>query len=87
MKRDTHSIADYSDYSYFYDHVFGSGAYWIGTRRQARSCRRNSWSAKGYFQKWSHELRVSHAAQILPVKATVGVVHRSASCTTSANST
>src|SRR6266404_850876 len=28
LKRDNHSIADYSDYSEFYDRVYGSGAYW-----------------------------------------------------------
>jgi iron complex outermembrane recepter protein len=71
MKRDTHSIADYSDYSEFYDRLFGSGAYWVG----------NSGSPimpqqlvvqHGYFEKWSHELRLS-TPKDLPVRATVGV--------------
>ena len=31
MKRNTHSIADYSDYSEFYDRIYGSGAYWTGS--------------------------------------------------------
>jgi len=30
FKRDTHSLADYSDYSVFYDRVYGSGIYWTG---------------------------------------------------------
>jgi outer membrane receptor protein involved in Fe transport len=30
MRRDSHSIADYSDYSFFYDVVFGSGPFWVG---------------------------------------------------------
>ena len=34
MKRTTHSIADYSDYSYFYDQVDGSGVSWTGNNGQ-----------------------------------------------------
>ena len=30
MKRTTHAIADYSDYSLFYDRLYGSGSYWQG---------------------------------------------------------
>ena len=71
MKRNTHSIADYSDYSEFYDRVYGSGANWIG----------NSGSpimpqelviTSGYFEKWSHELRLS-TPEDQPVRATVGL--------------
>jgi outer membrane receptor protein involved in Fe transport len=71
MKRTTHSIADYSDYSLFYDRVFGSGAYWIDSAGKPIMPQELVVS-KGYFQKWSHELRLSTPPQ-LPVHATVGV--------------
>jgi outer membrane receptor protein involved in Fe transport len=75
MKRTTHSIADYSDYSEFYDRVFGSGAVWTngGTLGAgAPIMPQELVITKGYFQKWSHELRLS-TPQDLPVKGTVGV--------------
>jgi iron complex outermembrane recepter protein len=71
MKRDTHSIADYSDYSEFYDRVFGSGAYWTDHAGKPIMPQELVVSV-GYFQKWSHELRLS-TPQDLPVRATVGV--------------
>ncbi|HEV7611359.1 MAG TPA: TonB-dependent receptor [Steroidobacteraceae bacterium] len=71
MKRDTHSIADYSDYSEFYDRVFGSGAYWVDHAGKPIMPQELVVSV-GYFQKWSHELRLS-TPQDLPVRATIGV--------------
>jgi iron complex outermembrane receptor protein len=71
MKRDTHSIADYSDYSEFYDRVYGSGASWTGNNLKP-VMPQELVITKGYFQKWSHELRLS-TPQDQPVKATVGV--------------
>jgi iron complex outermembrane receptor protein len=71
MKRDTHSIADYSDYSEFYDRIFGSGAYWVDHAGKP-IMPQELVVTKGYFQKWSHELRLS-TPQDLPVRATVGV--------------
>ncbi len=74
MKRDTHSIADYSDYSEFYDRVYGSGAYWtngktIGTGSPIMP--QEFVITKGYFEKWSHEIRLT-TPQDYPVKGTVG---------------
>jgi iron complex outermembrane receptor protein len=71
MKRTTHSIADYSDYSYFYDKVAGSGAYWTGSNGQPIMPQQLVVS-KGAFEKWSHELRLS-TPQDLPVRATAGL--------------
>ncbi len=71
MKRDTHSIADYSDYSEFYDRVYGSGAYWTDHAGKPIMPQELVVSV-GYFQKWSHELRLS-TPQDLPVHATVGL--------------
>ncbi len=71
MKRDTHSIADYSDYSEFYDRVNGSGAYWTDAAGKP-IMPQELVITKGYFQKWSQELRLS-TPQELPVHATVGV--------------
>ena len=71
MKRTAHAVADYSDYSYFYDAKNGSGAYWTGNNGlpimpQELVIQNNS------FEKWSHELRVS-TPQDLPVRGTVGL--------------
>jgi outer membrane receptor protein involved in Fe transport len=71
MKRTTHAIADYSDYSEFYDRVYGSGAYWTGADGKPIMPQQLVVS-KGYFQKWSHELRLD-TPQDLPVRATVGI--------------
>ena len=71
MKRTTHSIADYSDYSEFYDRVYGSGAYWTGADGKPMMPQELV-VTKGYFEKWSHELRLD-TPQNLPVRATVGV--------------
>jgi iron complex outermembrane receptor protein len=71
MKRDTHSIADYSDYSEFYDRVFGSGAYWTGNSGLPIMPQQLV-VQHGYFEKWSHELRLS-TPKDLPVRATVGL--------------
>ena len=50
MKRTTHSIADYSDYSEFYDRVNGSGAYWTGNDGKPIDGQEIV-VTKGYFQK------------------------------------
>ena len=71
LKRDTHSIADYSDYSEFYDRAYGSGAYWTDHAGKP-IMPQELVVTKGYFQKWSHEVRLSTPQQ-LPVHATVGL--------------
>jgi iron complex outermembrane receptor protein len=71
MKRDTHSIADYADYSVFYDRVFGSGAYWTGNGG-APIMPQELVIGKGFFQKWSHEVRIATPADH-PVRATAGL--------------
>jgi iron complex outermembrane receptor protein len=75
LKRDTHSIADYSDYSEFYDRVAGSGAYWTNGKTIGSGTPIEPQElviTKGYFEKWSHEVRLT-TPQDLPVKGTVGV--------------
>src|SRR5260370_64508 len=71
MKRTTHSIADYSDYSEFYDRVFGSGYYWNDAAGKPIMPQEIVVS-KGYFQNWSHEVRLS-TPQDIPVQETVGL--------------
>jgi iron complex outermembrane receptor protein len=72
MKRSTHSIADYSDYSEFYDRIYGSGHYyWLGNNGKP-IMPQELVITKGYFQKWSNEVRLS-TPQDLPVHATFGV--------------
>jgi len=75
MKRNTHTIADYSDYSEFYDRIAGSGAYWTNGKTLGAGSPimpDELVVTKGYFEKWSHELRVT-TPQDLPVKGTAGV--------------
>jgi outer membrane receptor protein involved in Fe transport len=71
MKRSTHSVADYSDYSEFYDRVYGSGYYWNGANGKPVMPQEIVVS-KGYFQKWSNEVRLN-TPQDLPVHGTVGL--------------
>ena len=71
FKRDGHTIGEYSDYSVFYDRVYGSGAFWVGNNGTP-VMPQEFVDGAGYFEKWSHELRVSTPAD-LPVKGTVGL--------------
>ncbi|MBS0393346.1 MAG: TonB-dependent receptor [Proteobacteria bacterium] len=79
MKRNTHSIADYADYSFFYDQLYGSGAIWRGNSPDPNNptggapiMPQEIVISKGYFEKFSHELRLSTPQQY-PVKGTIGV--------------
>jgi len=76
LVRNTHSIADYSDYSYFYDKYFGSGANWIsgaGIKGVSPEIEPQEFViTTGHYTKWSNELRVSTPQQY-PVKATAGL--------------
>ncbi|MDP9065055.1 MAG: TonB-dependent receptor, partial [Pseudomonadota bacterium] len=71
MKRTSHSVADYSDYSYFYDKVYGSGTAWVGNDGKPIMPQELVIGISA-FEKWSHELRVSTPQQY-PIKGTVGV--------------
>ena len=71
FKRDGHTIGEYSDYSEFYDKVYGSGAFWVGNSGTPIMPQQFVDGA-GYFEKWSHELRVS-TPDNLPVKGTLGL--------------
>ncbi len=71
MKRNVHSIADYSDYSYFYDKVDGYGASWTGSNKLP-IMPQELVVENSAFEKFSHEVRVS-TPQDLPVRATAGV--------------
>jgi|HubBroStandDraft_1064217.scaffolds.fasta_scaffold00028_16 iron complex outermembrane receptor protein len=70
LKHDTHSIADYTDYSTFYDRIFASGAGWTDNAGNP-IMPQELVVTKGYFEKWSHEIRLT-TPQDLPVKGTVG---------------
>jgi iron complex outermembrane receptor protein len=71
MKRTDHTLAEYSDYSLFYDRVFGSGVYWTDNGGN-KIMPQEFVIGGGYFEKWSHELRLSTPAKY-PVRATVGL--------------
>lgn len=58
LARNTHSVADYADYSYFYDKYYGSGAFWkdnTGAPVEPQEFVIQS----GHYTKWSNELRLS----------------------------
>jgi outer membrane receptor protein involved in Fe transport len=69
--RNSHSIADYADYSYFYDKYYGSGNYWVDNAGKNIEPQEFVITT-GHYTKWSNELRVSTPQQ-LPVKGTVGI--------------
>ena len=76
LVRNTHSINDYSDYSYFYDKYFGSGANWLsgaGVKGVSAEIEPQEFViTNGHYTKWSNELRVSTPQQYA-VKLTAGV--------------
>ena len=77
MKRTLQSIADYSDYSYFYDKIDGYGASWTGSPTAGSSggspiMPQELVVSNSAFEKFSHELRIS-TPQDLPVRGTAGV--------------
>src|ERR1700722_1426026 len=69
--RNQHSIADYADYSYWYDKYYGSGAYWNNNAGNAAEPQEFV-IEKHHYTKWSNELRMSTPQQYA-VKGTVGI--------------
>jgi iron complex outermembrane recepter protein len=77
--RNQHSIADYADYSYWYDHYLGSGAHWTQTPGAVGGVSAGPYAEPqefviqdNHYTKWSNELRMSSPQQY-PVKGTVGL--------------
>jgi iron complex outermembrane receptor protein len=71
VKRNQHSIADYSDYSEFYDKMDGSGAFYVGNDGNPIMPQQFVIGA-GDFEMWNQELRVTTPLD-KPVHATFGV--------------
>jgi len=71
MVRNQSLIADYSDYSFFYDKIYGSGTYWRDNAGNPIDGQQVV-VTRGHYVKWSDELRVN-TPQSQPVKATAGV--------------
>ncbi|HEX4268262.1 MAG TPA: TonB-dependent receptor [Steroidobacteraceae bacterium] len=71
VKRNQHSVADYADYSEFYDKVNGSGAYYVGNSGQPIMPQQFVLGG-GDFEMWSQELRVTTPLDE-PVHGTAGV--------------
>jgi outer membrane receptor protein involved in Fe transport len=69
--RNQHSIADYSDYSFWYDKYYGSGHYWVNNAGNT-VMPQEFVIEDNHYTKWSNELRVSTPQQY-PLKATVGL--------------
>lgn len=62
MKRWVDGESDYSDYSYFYDTLFGYGTYWLDDADRPHDISQYIQS-KDYYKKQSHELRVTTPAE------------------------
>jgi iron complex outermembrane receptor protein len=71
VKRNQHSIADYSDYAEFYDKMSGSGVFYLGNDGNPIMPQQFVIGA-GDFEMWSQELRMTTPLD-KPVHATVGV--------------
>jgi iron complex outermembrane recepter protein len=71
FKRTSHTIADYSDYSEFYDRVYGSGANWVGNKGTPIMPQEYVIGG-GDYEKWSNEFRIS-TPEDQPLRATVGL--------------
>ena len=71
MRRNVDSESDYSDYSYFYDTLFGYGAYWVDNLNQPVDPTQYI-QAEDRYTKESHEIRISTPAD-LSVRAVGGV--------------
>ncbi len=71
VKRNQHSIADYSDYGEFYDKQTSYGAYYIGNNGKPIMPQQYVIGA-GDFEMWSQELRVTTPLDE-PVHGTAGV--------------
>ena len=69
--RNQHSIADYADYSYWYDKYYGSGSAWVNQAGNMVEPQEFV-IENSHYTKWSNELRVSTPQQYR-VKGTVGV--------------
>jgi iron complex outermembrane recepter protein len=83
FKRTSHTIADYSDYSEFYDRAYGSGACWLGNSPKGAPppslCSgvnpimpQEYVIGGGDYEKWSNEFRIS-TPEDQPLRATFGV--------------
>jgi len=70
LKRTQYSVSDYSDYSEFYDRVYGYGAYYTNNSGQPIMPQEFVISG-GDFEMWSQELRVTTPLD-QPVHATFG---------------
>lgn len=82
--RNQHSIADYADYSYWYDHYYGSGSFWRQSPGFAAGPGGTVVPAGAYaepqefviennhYTKWSNELRMS-TPQSYFVRGTLGL--------------
>ena len=71
VKRNQHSVADYSDYSEFYDKIAGYGNSYVGNDGNPIMPQQFVIGA-GDFEMWSQELRFTTPLD-LPVHATAGV--------------
>ena len=70
MKRDVGSQSDYSDYSFFYDTLFGYGAYWVDNLSNPVDPTQYI-QARDRYTKESHEIRLSTPSD-LPLRVVGG---------------
>ncbi|HEX8234188.1 MAG TPA: TonB-dependent receptor [Caulobacteraceae bacterium] len=61
LKRDVDGASDYSDYTYFYDNLYGYGAYWYDNNGDLGDFSQYI-EFKDHYRKESHELRLASPA-------------------------
>lgn len=74
MKRWVDTESDYSDYAYFYDTLYGYGAYWYDDAGDNIDISQYI-QGKDYYKKQSHEFRVSTPAD-LRMRVTMGLFYQ-----------
>jgi outer membrane receptor protein involved in Fe transport len=60
--RDVHSFSDYTDYSIFYDAIYGSGVNWQGANGQPLADPKQEIDGKDHYNKESNEIRLASPA-------------------------
>lgn len=74
LKRDVETASDYSDYSYFYDTLFGYGAYW--TDNLGNPIEPTQYiNATDHYTRQTHEIRVSSPSD-QPIRFVTGLFYQ-----------
>jgi len=74
LKRDVETASDYSDYSYFYDTLFGYGAYWVDNLNNPVDPTQYI-NGTDHYKRQTHEFRVSSPSD-QPIRFVAGLFYQ-----------